>query len=200
MTPSIRKARPEDLPALRQLLIRAFADDPPMNWILQGGAARDRAFDAFFEVALERLTFPFGEVYCDDELRGCALWTPPNKWRLHWWQQLRDLPSWGRAIGWSRLAFMGRATAKLTSAHPEAPHYYLLALGVDEAHRGKGLASALVKPMLARCDAEGRPAYLEASKPELVPLYAHLGFTLTQEIHLGSDGPPMFLMWRPARK
>ena len=199
MTVSIRHARLEDLPALRQVVIRACDDDPPMNWILQGGAAKERAFDAFFKVSLEHLTFPFGEVYCDDELHGAALWTPPGKWRLHWWQQVRDLPSWGRAMGWSRLAFIARATAKLTASHPEEPHYYLLAIGVDADQRGKGLASALVKPVLDRCDAEGMPAYLEASKPALVPLYQRFGFTLKHEIPIG-DGPPMFAMWRPPRK
>jgi GNAT superfamily N-acetyltransferase len=195
---TVRLARADELPALTKLLVRAFADDPPMNWILQSGAARERSFETFFQVAVERLTFPFGEVYCDDELRGVALWTPPGKWRLRWYEQLRDLPAWGRAIGWSRLAFIANATAALTAAHPHAPHHYLLAIGVDTAHRGKGLARALIEPVLARCDAEHLPAYLEASRPALVPVYERFGFKVQQEVRLGTDGPPMFPMWRPA--
>ena len=196
---TVRHARQDELLALRKVLVRAFLDDPPMSWILRGGEAKERAFDTFFQVAVERLTFPFGEVYCDDQLRGVSLWTPPGKWRLRWYQQVRDLPSWGRAIGWTRLAFIARATAALTAAHPPTPHYYLLAIAVDPQHRGQGLARQLIEPALARCDAEHLPAYLEASRAALVPLYERHGFRVQQEVRLGDDGPPMFAMWRAAR-
>lgn len=195
----VRRAKPGELVAVRQVLVRAFDEDRPMNWILQRGEAKAAAFDTFFKVAVEKLTWPFEGVWCDEELKGAALWAPPGKWRLRWYQQVRDLPSWGRAIGWSRLASMGKATGRLTAAHPHAPHYYLLALGVDAPHRGKGVAQALVAPVLAQCDAEQMPAYLEASHRGLVPFYERLGFVVRGEVQLGVDGPVMVPMWREPR-
>lgn len=183
-----RLARREDLTAVREVLVRAFLDDPQLNWILAPGRA---SFEAFFEVATERLTFPFGHVWCDDQHRAAALWAPPGKFDIAWYAQLRNLPTWGRAIGWSRLLKVMRATDALTAAHPKEPHFYLLAIGVDPDHRGKGLSAELINPVLAQCDATKTLAYLEASKPQLVPLYAKFGFRVQQEFPLGGPGGPI---------
>ena len=48
--------------------------------------------------------------------------------------------------------------------HPREPHHYLALIGTDPAHQGRGIGTALLEPVLARCDAEGLPAYLESSK------------------------------------
>lgn len=191
-----RLARRDDLLAIRDVLVRAFADDPQLNFILQ---KTRESFEAFFEVSTNRLTFPHGLVYCDDQHRGAALWTPPGKFHVSWYSQLLNVPYWGRAIGWSRLPRILRATQPLTDAHPKEPHFYLMAIGVDAAHRGKGIAAELMGPVLAKCDAARTAAYLEASKPDLVPLYARFGFEVQREIQLGHDGPPMVTMLRRPR-
>ena len=93
MEPPIRPARADELPAVTALLVRAFAEDPPLNWVLQGGPAKERSFRAFFQLAVERLTFPFGGVYLDPDYRGAALWAPPGTWRLRWHQRWPRRPS-----------------------------------------------------------------------------------------------------------
>lgn len=191
-----RLAREDDLPAVRSVLARAFIDDPQLKWVLAPGFA---ALEAFFEVTTNKLTFPFGEVLCDEHHRGAALWTPPGKFEIAWYQQLVNVPTWARAIGWLRLIPILRATSVLTDAHPKEPHYYLFAIGVDAQHRGKGLAAELIEPVLAKCDATGTAAYLEASTPELVPLYARFGFRAQREIRLGGDGPPVTTMFRASQ-
>lgn len=190
----IRKATAEDLPAVQRVLTLAFADDPPTRFMFQPGGAAE-----FFRIGVERLTFPFGEVWVDGGLRAAALWAPPGTWRLGWREHLRDLPGWARAIGWTRLWKIAAATSELVGCHPTAPHYYLFAVGVDPAHRSKGLAPALLAPVLAKCDAEGMPAYLEASQPGLVPFYRRLGFEPIREVRLGKDGPVLVPMLRAAR-
>ncbi|MFT3711303.1 MAG: GNAT family N-acetyltransferase [Archangium sp.] len=188
-----RLARKEDLPAVRAVLARAFVDDPQLKFVLAPGFA---ALEAFFEVTTNKLTFPYGEVLCDDQMRGAALWTPPGKFQISWYQQLLNAPMWARAIGWLRLIPMLRATAPLDDAHPKEPHYYLFAIGVEREHRGKGLSAQLIEPVTAKCDATGTLAYLEASSPDLVPLYARFGFRAQREIRLGGDGPPVTTMLR----
>jgi GNAT superfamily N-acetyltransferase len=48
------------------------------------------------------------------------------------------------------------------------PHWYLIIIVTDPSARGKGFGQALMHSRLDRCDQENAPAYLEASKRELV--------------------------------
>ncbi|MGB0096249.1 MAG: GNAT family N-acetyltransferase, partial [Solirubrobacteraceae bacterium] len=59
----------------------------------------------------------------------------------------------------------------------------------------QGIGSALMKPMLDRCDRDGMPAYLEATSERNRRLYLRHGFDVTGEIRL-PDGPSMWPMWR----
>ena len=86
------------------------------------------------------------------------------------------------------------------AAHPrEEPHYYLSLLGTDPAQRGRGLGLALLADNLARVDAEGAPAYLEASNPANVPLYERHRFEVIGHFDLPDGGPRVHTMWRAAR-
>ena len=64
----------------------------------------------------------------------------------------------------------------MEKAHPEEPHWYLMVIGSDPSVRGAGFGQALMRSRLDRCDGEHAPAYLEASKEELVPYYSRFGF------------------------
>jgi predicted N-acetyltransferase YhbS len=79
--------------------------------------------------------------------------------------------------------------------HPKAPHYYLATLGTEPDFQRKGVGSAVMQPVLDRCDADGVPAYLESSKEVNVPYYRRHGFEVTDELKL-PDGPTLWLMWR----
>ena len=86
--------------------------------------------------------------------------------------------------------------ARLEAAHPKAGHFYLAVLGVEPESQGRGLGSALMFPVLRRCDAERIPAYLEASSPRNRDLYLRHGFEVTRELRVGSGAPPIWGMWR----
>ena len=58
-----------------------------------------------------------------------------------------------------------------------------------------GGGSALLEPMLRRCDSEAVGAYLETGTERNVRFYSRHGFRVTDEVPL-PDGPPMWLMWR----
>jgi GNAT superfamily N-acetyltransferase len=102
-----------------------------------------------------------------------------------------------RAIG-PRIPRALRGLGMLESAHPREPHWYLSVVGTDPAEQGKGVGTALISPMLDRCDEAGLGAYLESSKPENVPYYQRFGFAVTGQIDL-PDGPPLWPMWRAPR-
>lgn len=52
---------------------------------------------------------------------------------------------------------------------------------------------------LDRCDAEGTPAYLEASSPASAGLYRRLGFRDHGAAFAVDGGPPVQPMWRDPR-
>jgi ribosomal protein S18 acetylase RimI-like enzyme len=88
-----------------------------------------------------------------------------------------------------------RIDAVMARHHPTRPHYYLQTLSIDPAHQRRGYGSALMAPMLERCDAEGMPAYLETQRESNIPFYRRFGFAEREPIGL-ADSPPLWPMWR----
>ena len=88
----------------------------------------------------------------------------------------------------------------MRARHPKEPHWYLHFLGTEPARQGRGIGSAVLKPMLDTCDAQGLPAYLEATSERNRSLYMRNGFEDHGEpLRLPDDGPLMFPMWREPR-
>lgn len=196
MVESVRKATFADADRLVLSLVRAFDDDPLINWILRQDSKRSRAFDLYFRTALCGITMPRGDVFVTDDCAGGALWLPSDKAEIGLAQQLSLLPDMIRAVrlrGVKRL--MGVLDA-MNKAHPHERHYYLQFVGVEPTHQGKGLGSALMQPMLARCDREESGAYLENTQEENIAFYERLGFVVTGELDLDRGAPPVWRMWR----
>jgi ribosomal protein S18 acetylase RimI-like enzyme len=88
------------------------------------------------------------------------------------------------------------AMRRIERRHPETAHWYLSELGVRPQSQGRGLGSRLMFEMLARCDRERVPAYLESSTERSRALYERHGFQTTEVIRMPRGGPPLWLMWR----
>jgi ribosomal protein S18 acetylase RimI-like enzyme len=190
---TVRKATKADARALSATLARAFEDDPVMSWLYPGV----RRLEAFFLNYELKLHLGHGDVYTTDGIEGGAIWAPPGHWRTSFADLLRVAPALLRATG-TRLA-RGIGTMRVVEGvHPNEPHWYLATLGTDCHCQGKGIGSALLAPMLERCDAEGLPAYLESSKEANIPFYRRHGFEVTSEVEL-PKGPKIWPMWREPR-
>jgi GNAT superfamily N-acetyltransferase len=192
---AVRKATLADVPRLAVALARAFDTDPPMRWFLCDAATRVERARRLFDVMLRRVHMRRDDCYTTSDVVGGALWVPPGTWRLGVVDQVALLPGMLRVFGRG----LGRAQRGLTvmeSGHPTAPHYYLDSLGVEPEWQGKGLGSALMAPVLERCDRERIPAYLNAGSPRSRNLYARHGFHVTEEFRLPDEGPPLWRMWR----
>jgi len=194
----LRRATRDDVAGLAAMFGRAFSDDPVQEWMFPDEARRPAHTERIFELVLRSFHIDHGEVWTTDGLVGAAAWDPPDRWRIPAAQQLRHLPALVRMFG-RRLPVALRGLRLIEAAHPRQPHWYLAILGTDPVHQGKGIGSALLAPVLERCDEEGLPAYLESSKERNVPFYARHGFRVTQELSL-PDGPPVWLMWREPRE
>ncbi|HEX2084314.1 MAG TPA: GNAT family N-acetyltransferase [Solirubrobacteraceae bacterium] len=188
----VRTATPDDVPALAGALARAFDDDPITVFASPRAASRTRRTRFFFTGRLRALV---GEelCFCDEERRGAALWAPPDRWRPSLREQLRLVRMVNHRTPWVVPGFL-----RMERLHPHEPHYYLSALGVAPEAQGRGLGSALLAPMLERCDREGVPAYLESSKERNIAFYGRHGFRVTRQMRF-PRGPRLWLMWRDPR-
>jgi ribosomal protein S18 acetylase RimI-like enzyme len=193
----VREATKADVPRLTRTLARAFYDDPPTKWVSPDDSRRLERLTRAFALGIDKIWLPGGESYTTDGVTGGALWQRPGKWKVGLATQLRLLPGGVRAYGRDLPRFL-RLVGILESKHPEDPHYFLAVLGVDPDSQGRGLGTALMTPVLERCDRERISAYLESTTPRSRTCYERVGFRVTEEITL-PDGPPVWLMWREPR-
>jgi ribosomal protein S18 acetylase RimI-like enzyme len=197
--PQVRKATPDDVPALARSLARAFYEDPVFAWMLPDPADRLQRAERGFAFYLRKVYLPHEQCYTLAGGGGGALWLPPGQWHLGLFEQLRLAPGMIRATG-RRLPWILMALAKIESNHPSADHHYLAFVGVEPELQGKGMGTALMRPVLERCDRDGLPAYLEASSPRNRACYERQGFEVTEEFHFPRGGPPSWRMWREPRR
>ena len=188
-------AGPAERGAIADALSDAFFDDPVWAWILPDEGSRRRRLAGLFAVLLRGHYEELGAVFTTAERAGASLWAPPGRAVVPVSTVLRYSPWLGRALGRRSLVAL-RALTRVEREHPAEPHWYLGVLGTRTAHQGKGIGSALLEPVLRRCDDEGVPAYLESSKERNVPLYTRFGFEVVEEYRSAGGSPPIWRMWR----
>ena len=199
--PAVRPVDDADWAGFRSVMGRAFADDPVMEFVISAPPplqpragilcttiARAHAADGSTFAAVDGST---------GEILGGASWAAPGHWRVPIRHFLRSAPTLLRAIGVRSVRRLPTMEA-IERNHPSEPHYYLALIGTDPRHQGRGVGSALMEPMIDRCDEEGVPAYLESSKQQNLAFYHRFGFELTRTLTL-KKGPTMYLMWRRPR-
>jgi GNAT superfamily N-acetyltransferase len=135
----------------------------------------------------------FDELWDVEEGVTAAVWAPPGA------EEDEQLGEQVVEIAGEYGDRLGLVLGLLEENHPAEPHYYLFLLGTRPGWQGQGLGSALMRPMLERCDRDGVPAYLEATSEGNRRLYLRHGFEVTEELLL-PDGPPLWRMWRAPRR
>jgi ribosomal protein S18 acetylase RimI-like enzyme len=189
----VRTATPEDHADVVAALAAAFQTDPVFAWIIPDHtrrAATTRPFFAELTTAIGR----HGASLTTGDDSGAALWVPPGEQAV----DVADAEAFEARlveIAGPDAERMGTCVSVLEDSHPHEPHWYLNFLGVAPGLQGCGIGSAMLQHALARVDAEGMPAYLEATSPDNRRLYERHGFVVTREIGL-PDGPTLYAMWR----
>jgi ribosomal protein S18 acetylase RimI-like enzyme len=195
---AVRHALARDLPGLARTLADAFDDDPPIRFLFPDDDVRRRALPAFFSVSLSA-GLRRGHTYTTEHGAGAAIWAPPDVRELNRAEGdslAAVLEEHCGPTGLQRLAAFAQATH---AHHPQSPpHFYLFIAGVSPTSQGSGVGGQLLRPVLASCDRDRTPAYLESSNPRNVPFYERLGFEVVSEIPI-EGGPVMRGMWREPR-
>jgi len=192
---AVRPATHADIEKIAPALAEAFAGDPPMMWFTPEDEGRAERLVPYFTALVGKLHLPHGEVWVSDDPVGAAAWVGPGNWPFTTWQRRGVIGTELRTFGRHPLRVL-RGVEAIEKNHPKEPHWYLEYIGVERSGHGQGTGTALLAPMLERCDAEGTPAFLNAGSPNSRRLYERHGFEVTEEFRLPDDGPPLWRMWR----
>ncbi|MFP3988010.1 GNAT family N-acetyltransferase [Streptomyces sp. E11-3] len=194
---AIRRAGEADRESLVRLLDEAFTDDPVSGWVFPDTARRREVHGLFMGVFLD-IALSEGWVDIADEGAAAALWLRVPAGAP---DEEDDTPALMRETADpdnERAELVGRLTG---AVHPhDREHAYLMLIAAAPGRQGEGLGTALLDPVLERCDRDGVPAYLEASNARSRKLYERLGFAFTGSAVQLPDGPQMFPMWREPKE
>ncbi|MEU8925805.1 hypothetical protein AB0D10_33560 [Kitasatospora sp. NPDC048545] len=205
---AVRRARPDEAPALARLLADAFADDALMLWAFPDPDHRARVMPAFFLVHLEQCLAHQGVMVATDDdtgLLGALLFLPPGVWEDPGRADGAATRALTEAIDADRYGESARRLAAITRLqqrrHPRhRRHHYLAFIGVHPDARAAGTAEALLGAVLAEVDAAGQAAYAETSSAGGARLCGNHGFTRFGEaIALPGGGPRLAPVWRGPR-
>jgi len=181
----------------------AFVDDPVWCKLFEGESNLSRKYQAFFEVPI-RLCLKYGNVYATSaNFEGIIACVPGRFSDITFWRFLRS-GAFGCGMRMGATASKRMADLRVLSADRAKnsagnPYMYLLLLGVRVVHQGKGLGGSLLRALMADCDAQNLPIFLETETEENVKMYEHFGFRLIQKITLEKLGLPMWEMVREAQ-
>lgn len=199
--PQVRLLTDSDTPRMLLTLVAAFVEDPISVYLWRQDEYRVAAGATLFAFFWRQLFCHHRSSYCTVDVRAVALWQPPGGAGLPMSASLRLATSAASIFGWTGIARALRVASAVDAAHPKEPHYYLGFLATDPAFQGRGYASAVMQPVLARADAEGMPCYLENSNPANSSMYHRFGFQSHGLIDLKDPAaPPLEAMWRPPRR
>lgn len=191
----VRLATPDDLAGMAEALALSFHDDPVMRWLFGDRPPRPMRYTRPFFAHEGRRHLAHHHVYTADGHPGAAYWEPPGHWKTTRLGTLRMAPLMARGIGVRTVKAL-QGLGRMERAHGHHPdHYYLAVLGTRPDRQGEGIGSALMAPVLNRCDTEGLGAYLESSKESNIPYYRRHGFEVVGEVTFPT-GPAIWPMWR----
>ncbi len=199
--------RGEEEAASGELLARAFDDDPIFVWIEPADAARREFLVPLFTALTRRsrrLAVALAARTADAELAGVSLWKTPELTTLSAEQLamtgLDRLGDFLSPAASRRFDAVFHAVDAALAEDVREPVWYLGVLGVEPSLRGRGLGSALMRPLLERADREGLATTLETAKARNLALYARHGFEVLRELPPPAPGGPVvWTMRRPPR-
>ena len=183
---ALYRLTPSDSLPAAGVLARAFHEDAAWMTLFPDAGRRRRVAHALYLMEV-RDAIRFGEVYAPSSgLEGVAAWLPDHHASLTWWRMLRA-GGLGvlRAVGWRQMLQFWPLVGVMDSARArfvDPPYLYLTVIGVDPPHQAQGCGGALIRPVLARCDQERLPCYLETQSDHAASIYAHYGFAVCDVI------------------
>ena len=193
--PDVRLAEQRDVPRIAATLTVALADSRWTRWALPDDGRMQR-LTRLHELAAGHRGVATRSAWVTEDVAAVAVWEPPAGTAplpddvaaaL-----ARELP-YLAADRWSAV----RETAALVEQNrPAEPHWWLAHLGVRPSSRRRGLAAAVLAPVIVRCDAEQTPAAAAVFSWANVRFLRGFGFEVTAELRTSDDELPVWVVAR----
>ena len=199
---------------------RAFLDDPMWRCIVPDRDAHGVMLRPMWD-ALIGFAHVYGRALTTPKGEGVACWIAPGQTRTTLRQMFRTgfglprsmmkLPKDARNRFLPMMRFIDAQRRELA----QEPHWYLWVLGVAPEAQGRGIGTALLRPILDLADRplagtddgrrplsramEAMPCYLETETEENVAFYRGRGFEVIRQAAEPVAGLPIWFMRRPSR-
>jgi ribosomal protein S18 acetylase RimI-like enzyme len=178
----INKLDPSQSHKVVSVLCAAFFNYPEFKYYFPSSRPRNRCLP-FYLGNVIRTAMRFGEVYTNDEVSGVIFTLPPDHTKISQWEYIQcGFLFTPLVLGLQTFIRSQEAEDHLLKQHEEImdgrSHYYLWGLVVDPSSKQKGIGTALLKPVLAKADAEKEAFYLETHDELNVAYYQRFGFQL----------------------
>ncbi len=201
---AVDRMQAHEEPAVIAMLARAFYDDPLFGYFVPNLMHQTKGLLGFMNGAVKDAR-PFGEVWVahtDDKIAAAAVWLPPGGYprspKREVLTNVRAVPAFARARGRIRASLKLLAAVDKAHKDVDGPHFYLAVLGSDPLFQRVGAGSAVLAPVLARCDGEKLPAYLETQKEANLAYYARHRFEVVRKLDMAPTPPVWTLLREPA--
>ena len=186
----MRIATLADLDLIKNILLVSFKNDPHVTWLLEESKNKSKLkvlIDYVVHQTLRR-----GEIYLSDDNNAVALWDFERNERMSFHYIWRNLAFLIR-IGIKSVVRIVKSEAQVHNNFDKYPRYcHLYMIGVLPEEQGKGLASALMNPMIRRMKEKSIPVFLETANLRNVDIYKKKGFKIFKTLTIGDQN--LFLM------
>jgi ribosomal protein S18 acetylase RimI-like enzyme len=200
MDVEVRRANDADLDRAAVVLGEAFADYPWTTWTVDPDDHLRRITE-LQRIALRSYGLGFGQVWVGlvDGIVECAAVWMDSSVEVPASVREQTAPLTAGLEGANHPASVA-AQQQIRRWRPERRHYYLATVGTSPLAQRRGVASAVLLPMLAKAQDEQVCAFLETSSDTNVAFYTGLGFEVHDHIQISGGGPDVWAMLkRPSR-
>jgi GNAT superfamily N-acetyltransferase len=196
--PVVRPAEQRDVPRIAATLTVALADSRWTRWALPDDGRMQR-LTRLNELDAGHRGVSTRSAWVTEDVDAVAVWEPPAGAA-----GTAPLPDDVRAalsaelpyLSAHRIGAVGDTDALVAGHRPSEPHWWLRHLGVRPSSRRRGLAAAVLAPVLVRCDDEGTLAASAVFSWSNVRFLRGFGFEVTETTRTADDELPLWVLVR----
>jgi ribosomal protein S18 acetylase RimI-like enzyme len=179
----MRTATLADVDLVKRILLVSFKNDPHLTWLLEESKNICKLNVLIHYVVHQ--TLRRGEIYLTDDNNGVALWDFERNEKMSFHYIWRNLAFLVR-IGMRSVVRILKSEAHVHNNFRQYPRYcHLYMIGVLPEAQGKGLASALMNPMIQSMKDKSIPVFLETANRRNVDIYKKKGFKIFETLTIG---------------
>jgi GNAT superfamily N-acetyltransferase len=180
----VRRAEQRDVPRIAATLTVALGESRWTRWALPQDGRMQR-LTRWHELDAGHRGVATGTTWVSDDVDAVASWRGPAGA-----PDTEPVPDDVRAALARELPYLAgprwnaveRTRSLLERALPSGPHWELVHLGTRPSARRRGLGSAVLAPVLARCDDDGVPAAAAVYSWAGVRFLRRLGFEVAEAV------------------